>query len=1333
MDNKTIFIKTHKGSEELKGADSHLSGEIKRVLLLVDDKSSVEELTKRAAPSLRPLFGSMLQELTDNGFIRDKDKPETAIKIVKPNAEVDELDFTRAVRIPTAIALAEQAQILRQKRESEVNAQAAADARAKQDLQQGRVLAEQETAHVKAQLDALTRQAAADVQTHLAAEAHAKQAAVAARLQADQATVQAREEAATVRAHAEAEAIRIRAELAAAQARIAQETAARIAQEMAQAKQHAEQLRLRAEDQAKQETEQARLRAEQETTQFALRAAAEQQVEQARQQAAQEAAQIRAELHATQRKLETQNKQRAEADLQAQQATEAARMQAAQATAQMRAELEAAKQQMATEAQLRVEAELLAKQAAEVARTQALQEAAQARAEAEAERAKAAQAMQQAALDAKKHAVIEQKVRQEAEAQQAAALAQVKAEAEAARLAAEQAVVAAKQAAAAEQAVELARVKAEAEAARLAAEHAASVAQQMAEAERLKIEQAQQQIQREASARVEAELKAQRESATQEKQEAELARVKAAQIAAKEEIKARALAKLQAKQEAEEARASAAVEAQAKREAEAARQALEQQMQQMQATQTLQAAAIAAQVTQLQTDVARARADAASARSMIATVLFFDVVGYTKQSVAKQIQLKDQFNGLVSSFIKDIEENQRIILDTGDGAAIGFLQHPEDAIEVAMQFRSAVTAHQHQDFPELNVRIGIHLGPVNVVRDMNGQSNMVGDGINDAQRIMSFAATDCIYISRAYYDVVSRLTAEYAQLFKYRGVKLDKHEREHQVYEVVDEQNSALPPPLSTTDSPPVSRDVQSIVLSEMNTVPVSHFASTTQKVAALSAENIAAQHAMAAVSTPSPVVDAVAEAAQAAKIKQQQEAAAQQAVEAQRKLDEANREMAQEQARAWSAAEKRAKKAQAEVKQVAERIAAEPAPSVTPKPPTRNRRKPVSLGKILLSLGGVLLLLVFALPAIWPLHSYLAPLEQRLSEHLHQPVKIAGLRARLLPLPQLELQQLSVGSAQELSIASAVLHFPLSALFSAQKTISSIEFNEITLAQNGLESTVTTLRNLNTNTTTPLPRLHLQGLHLTGDLALPALSGDIAFDEQGELAHSVLHSAEDKLSLSFTPHEGVWQLALHLKQSPLPILPDLAFTDLEATGELHASEAHFDHIEATLAGGQLTGNAKLNWHRGWQLQGRLSGKLFELQTLWPNAHLTGDLTAETRFNFNHSSVAQLGNAPNLDGTFLLKNGVLSGIDLVEATRSGASSGRTRFEQLSGNVQMERRNPRFNQLRLSAGVLEATGSVDVLDNQQLNGQLNAHLNIRAGNTAFSVSGKLSEPVVRVGR
>jgi hypothetical protein len=68
------------------------------------------------------------------------------------------------------------------------------------------------------------------------------------------------------------------------------------------------------------------------------------------------------------------------------------------------------------------------------------------------------------------------------------------------------------------------------------------------------------------------------------------------------------------------------------------------------------------------------------------------------------------------------------------------------------------------------------------VKDVNGQPNMLGDGINVAQRVMSFAEPNQILVSRSYYEIVSRLSQEYTRLFQYLGIHRDKHVREHEVY-----------------------------------------------------------------------------------------------------------------------------------------------------------------------------------------------------------------------------------------------------------------------------------------------------------------------------------------------------------------------------------------------------------------------------------------------------------------------------------------------------------------------------------------------------------------------
>lgn len=171
-------------------------------------------------------------------------------------------------------------------------------------------------------------------------------------------------------------------------------------------------------------------------------------------------------------------------------------------------------------------------------------------------------------------------------------------------------------------------------------------------------------------------------------------------------------------------------------------------------------------------------------RTFISSVLFLDIVGYSKQPVAEQIRLKEQFNTLVSHLISDIPESDRIVLDTGDGAALSFLGDPEDALFVAVKLRDSITEKQEAEFPDLHLRMGINLGPVKLLKDINGRPNLIGDGINVAQRVMNFAEPDQILVSRSFYDVVSCLSDEYRNLFSHQGLHTDKHVREHELYEI---------------------------------------------------------------------------------------------------------------------------------------------------------------------------------------------------------------------------------------------------------------------------------------------------------------------------------------------------------------------------------------------------------------------------------------------------------------------------------------------------------------------------------------------------------------------
>ena len=165
-----------------------------------------------------------------------------------------------------------------------------------------------------------------------------------------------------------------------------------------------------------------------------------------------------------------------------------------------------------------------------------------------------------------------------------------------------------------------------------------------------------------------------------------------------------------------------------------------------------------------------------SGRTRVCSVLFIDIVDYSRRDVAEQVRLKNMFNLVMTSALGHVEPEERVVVDTGDGAAITFLGDPERALYVGLEVFDNVG--------ELPVRMGINLGPVSLMKDLNGLDNVIGDGINVAQRIMSFAGSGDLFVSRQFYDIVSRLSDDYAAMFKPEGSRTDKHQRAYDVYSV---------------------------------------------------------------------------------------------------------------------------------------------------------------------------------------------------------------------------------------------------------------------------------------------------------------------------------------------------------------------------------------------------------------------------------------------------------------------------------------------------------------------------------------------------------------------
>src|SRR6184192_3660107 len=134
----------------------------------------------------------------------------------------------------------------------------------------------------------------------------------------------------------------------------------------------------------------------------------------------------------------------------------------------------------------------------------------------------------------------------------------------------------------------------------------------------------------------------------------------------------------------------------------------------------------------------------------IAHVLFIDVVGYSKLLVNEQREVVEQLNRTVRKtprFRKSEGAGKLIRIPVGDGMALVFFQTPEEPVQCAMEIARALKNH-----PQIRLRMGVHSGPVDQIKDVNDRLNVAGVGINIAQRVMDCGDAGHILVSKRVAD-----------------------------------------------------------------------------------------------------------------------------------------------------------------------------------------------------------------------------------------------------------------------------------------------------------------------------------------------------------------------------------------------------------------------------------------------------------------------------------------------------------------------------------------------------------------------------------------------------
>jgi serine/threonine-protein kinase len=130
----------------------------------------------------------------------------------------------------------------------------------------------------------------------------------------------------------------------------------------------------------------------------------------------------------------------------------------------------------------------------------------------------------------------------------------------------------------------------------------------------------------------------------------------------------------------------------------------------------------------------------------IAHLLLIDVVGYSKLLVNDQVESLQQLNRIVrgTDCFRAAEAKDKLIrLPTGDGMALLFFETPEQPVRCALEIAQAL-----QKQSEIQLRMGIHSGPIHQVPDVNDRINIAGAGINVAQRVLDCGDAGHILLSK---------------------------------------------------------------------------------------------------------------------------------------------------------------------------------------------------------------------------------------------------------------------------------------------------------------------------------------------------------------------------------------------------------------------------------------------------------------------------------------------------------------------------------------------------------------------------------------------------------
>jgi hypothetical protein len=373
-------------------------------------------------------------------------------------------------------------------------------------------------------------------------------------------------------------------------------------------------------------------------------------------------------------------------------------------------------------------------------------------------------------------------------------------------------------------------------------------------------------------------------------------------------------------------------------------------------------------------------------------------------------------------------------------------------------------------------------------------------------------------------------------------------------------------------------------------------------------------------------------------------------------------------------------------------------------------------------------LLLVVAVGAAHIMPIDTAQYERAATEALGRPVRIASANLSLVTGLQLKFAGVAIGD--DVRIAEVRAYPEIDGLLGPTKAFRRIEVERIKVDQGALgEALFAKLGAENFSVAKVVGRQ----LEAVGPLALPkGLDVEINYGPDGAVRSAIVRGPE-ALIAKLTPKASSTEVDMTASSFTLPFAPEITLSRFSMKGTATPRGLTVLEWDGALLNGTVSGTANVRWGDTWLVDGVVTARSINAAVFAPALLSEGKGEGSGKFSMR-GQPGKLASSSRLDGSFTVSRGVLGNIDLSRAIQTGGkqASGRTQFNEMSGQGIYDRGTVSLRNVTIGAGQLNAGASADISQNGALSGRIVADVRVaqQTIRATLNLSGTVKEPQVR---